>query len=418
MKQSVRNLLTVGVLLVSFAVYGENDVTILKNINLVDVVHKQIIPKTDLIIKGNRIYQIGQKEDSVYQNATRVDMSGKYAIPGLIDAHLHIANDPKESRADRVKVLHYLLAHGITSIRDAAGDARILAELKRAVATGEIQGPDIYYAAFIAGPAYFEGNDREKDMLIGLTTPFAPWLQCIKPGDNLDSAMVAAKACGATGVKIYAGFEKEFLKQVVEKAQQYGLMVWGHATLFPAKPSEVAEAGMKVISHAYMLEWENVKEPLDGNMFKNYEKFYDKIDHQKLNAESFFKQVKLHQSIFDPTLYLCMVNQMEWSANLVKEAHQAGVKICAGTDYISDLNRELPFLFDELDLYVEKCGFTPMDAICSATLIAAEALGIDEQKGSLEVGKKADIVILNSNPLLDMKQLKNIHSVIKDGKNI
>lgn len=90
------------------------------------------------------------------------DLAGKYVMPGLIDAHVHIANDPKESQADRAKHLEYFLRHGITSIRDAAGDARVLKDLKAGVEQGKYPGPDIYYAAFMAGPAYFEGNDGRK----------------------------------------------------------------------------------------------------------------------------------------------------------------------------------------------------------------------------------------------------------------
>ena len=136
-----------------------------------------------------------------------------------------------------------------------------------------------------------------------------------------------------------------------------------HATLFPAKPWDVADAGVQVISHAYMLEWEGVSEELSGNIFENYEKFYDKIDHEKMSVERFLQAVKQKGLIFDPTLFLCMENKMEWAARFVKRANQIGVKICAGTDYINDLNRPFPFLFDELDLYVEKCGFYPMEAI-------------------------------------------------------
>ena len=91
------------------------------------------------------------------------------------------------------------------------------------------------------------------------------------------------------------------------------------------------------------------------------------------------------------------------------------MKICAGTDYINDLNRPFPFIFDELDLYVEKCGFYPMEAIFSITKVAAEALGVGDKVGTVEVGKQADLLILSGNPYDDIKELRKIRMIIKRG---
>ena len=86
------------------------------------------------------------------------DLAGMYVMPGLIDAHVHIANDPKETQDDRAKHLKYFLRHGITSIRDAAGDARVLQELKEGVQRRKYDGTGYILCRFMAGPAYFEGK--------------------------------------------------------------------------------------------------------------------------------------------------------------------------------------------------------------------------------------------------------------------
>ncbi|MBC5622301.1 amidohydrolase family protein [Butyricimonas hominis] len=388
---------------------------ILKNTNVVDVVEGNIREGVDVVVKGGYIQAVGKNAGSGIDGKMK-DMTGKYVMPGLIDAHVHIANDPKETQADRAKHLEYFLRHGITSIRDAAGDARVLKDLKEGVEQGKYIGPDIYYAAFMAGPAYFEGNDREKSMVEGWAEPFAPWMQCLRPGDDLDKAMREAKEWGCTGVKIYGGFDREALLPIVRKAKEHGLQVWGHATLFPAKPWDVADAGVQVISHAYMLEWEGVSEGLSGKIFENYEKYYDKIDHENMSVERFLQTVKAKGLIFDPTLFLCMENGMDWSVRFVKRARQIGVKICAGTDYINELSRPFPFLFDELDLYVEKCDFYPMEAIFSVTRVAAEVLGIADKAGAVEVGMQADLLVLNGNPYDNIKELRNIQMVMKRGK--
>ena len=394
--------------------YAQKGYLILKDVNLVDVVEGNIKKGVDIVIENGVIKAVGKRVGEGVKGEVK-DLAGMYVMPGLIDAHVHIANDPKETQDDRAKHLKYFLRHGITSIRGAAGDARVLRDLKEGVQQGKYEGPDIYYAAFMAGPAYFEGNDREKSMVEGWSEPYAPWMQCIRPDSDLDQAMKEAKEWGCTGVKIYGGFDREALLPLVRKAKEHGLQVWGHATLFPAKPWDVADAGVQVISHAYMLEWEGVSEELSGNIFENYEKFYDKIDHEKMSVERFLQTVKKKGLIFDPTLFLCMENKMDWAARFVKRANQIGVKICAGTDYINDLNRPFPFLFDELDLYVEKCGFYPMEAIFTATKVAAEVLGVGDKVGTVEVGKQADLLVLPENPYDDIKALRKIQEVIKRG---
>ena len=403
--------------LCSFNGYAQEKAIIFKNVNVVDVVEGNIRKGQDVVIKEGIIQAIGKNVGTGVSGEVK-DLTGMYMMPGLIDAHVHIANDPKESQEDRAKHLEYFLRHGVTSIRDAAGDARVLQELKEGVLQGKYLGPDIYYAAFMAGPAYFEGNDREKSMVEGWSEPYAPWMQCIRPDTDLDKAMEGAKEWGCAGVKIYGGFDRETLLPLVRKAKEHGLQVWGHDTLFPAKPWDVAAAGVQVISPAYMLECVGVSEELRVTYIENYEKFYDKIDHDKMSVERFLQTVKSKGLIFDPTLFLCIENKMDWAVRFVKRANQIGVEICAGTDYINDLNRPFPFIFDELDLYVEKCGFYPMEAIFTVTKVAAEALGVCDKVGTVEVGKQADLLILSGNPFDDIKELRKIKVVIKRGIEI
>lgn len=393
----------------------KDEILLLKNANLVDVINKKVEKNVNVLIKNGKIENITKDDITPGSEAKTLNLSGKYIIPGIIDAHVHISNDTRETRADRVKHLNYFLNGGVTTIRDAAGDARILTSLKRAVFTGEIQGPEIYFSAFMAGEDYYRGNNREGRSTIGWGSKFSPWLQCLKPGDNLDYAMVSAKACGATGIKIYAGFDAGYLKKITAKAKEHGLKIWGHSTLFPAKPSEVVEAGVEVISHSYMLRWEQIP-ALKKTIAESFKTQYSEIDVNKPKLEKLFRLMKENNSIFDATLYLCNVNGMEWANQYVTQAYKAGVKICAGTDYINDFKRPLPFIYDELDIYVKKCGLTPIYALRTATIIAAETMGIENKTGSLEKGKDADIVVLSANPIDDISNLRKIEQVIKKGK--
>ena len=410
-----RILFTTCFFLFAFFSHAQELPLILKNARVVDVEKGMILEPTDLIIENGCVKEIGKNSSKNTKGIVK-DLSGMYVMPGLIDAHVHLSNDSKETKQDRIKHLEYYLKHGITSVRDGAGDARILKELNDGVSKGDILGPDIYYSAFMAGPPYFKDNDRESGMVEGWHEPFAPWMQCIYPDTDLDKAMRDAKEWGCTGVKIYGGFDREMLMRLSQKARQHNLEVWGHATLFPAKPQDAADACMHVISHANMLEWEGVADTLSSDIFENYKKYYEHIDRENMSVTHFLQTVKKNNLILDPTLYICIVNGMEWAARFVKEANEMGVKICAGTDYINDLDRDLPYLFDEMQLYFEKCAFTPQQVLLSATKTAAEALGVADKKGTVCKGKIADLIVLKGNPLNDIKELRNPQWVIKRGK--
>ena len=103
--------------------------------NVVDVVEGSIRKGQDVVIKKGIIQAVGKGAGTGVSGEVK-DLTGMYVMPGLIDAHVHIANDPKESQADRAKHLEYFLRHGVTSIRDAAGIARI----EGGSTTGEILG--------------------------------------------------------------------------------------------------------------------------------------------------------------------------------------------------------------------------------------------------------------------------------------
>ncbi len=119
-------------LLWCFHGHAQEKAIILKNVNVVDVVEGSIRKGQDVVIKEGIIQAVGKGAGTGVSGEVK-DLTGMYVMPGLIDAHVHIANDPKESQADRAKHLEYFLRHGVTSIRDAAGDARVLRELKEGV---------------------------------------------------------------------------------------------------------------------------------------------------------------------------------------------------------------------------------------------------------------------------------------------
>ncbi|MGM9478526.1 amidohydrolase family protein [Pedobacter sp. GSP4] len=377
----------------------------LKNVNIVDVEKGKVDTGMTILIKNDRIEAIFPAK----QNKTKgkiIDLQHRFIIPGLVDSHVHVSSISGSPIERSYQYLEYLLKHGITTIRDPAANGPILQKVQQDVNSDIRPGSDVYYAAFMAGDWYYN-----RDMNIR-KEPYHPWEQCLKPGTNLDSAMQVAKNFGATGVKLYHSFDAAFLKEIAAAAKRNHLQVWGHAMMYPARPLEVVRAGVEVISHASMLS------ALINDPKMNYRKvaqaYKDSVG-GSIDVSELAAEMKKRNVILDATLSVSEVKE-QWIFEIVKKLHLLGVKISAGTDKITVLTNPYPHLLDELNYFVNNCGFTPADALAAATIISAETVGQEKNIGSIKVGKKADFAVIDGNPLIDINKLKNLQMVIKHGK--
>ena len=148
-------------------------------------------------------------------------MKGKYLLPGLIDAHVHMATDPSgtDNREHTLSTLKQMLFKGVTSVRDMAGDARTLAGLARDALTGDIPSPDIYYAALMAGPDFFS-DPRTATSTKGAVAGHTPYMLAVTDSTNLPAAIAAAKGTGATGIKLYANLSSRLAAHIIAEAHK------------------------------------------------------------------------------------------------------------------------------------------------------------------------------------------------------
>ena len=387
--------------------FEADTILILKDANVIDVSKGRIQRGKSIIIKNGNIFKIGCIPKKM-KNAKILDLNGQFIIPGLIDTHIHVTSPHKNSIEKTFDHLEYYLKHGITSARDAGGDGSALLQAQTQIRKGNRIGTDVFFSSFMAGDWYYNRGQNIR------TDPYSPWEQRLVPGDDLDKAMSEAKACGATGVKLYHSFDKDFLADVIAAAKKHHLKVWGHTMLYPAKPIEVVKAGMEVLSHVSMLETMRT----DSLFYRRSTPMsYKDSVIAGIDIIPFCDAMKKHHAILDATL--CVSEAKDpWVFTLLRRVHEQGVKISTGTDQIVDLNSAYPRLIDELDYFVKKCGFTPAEALYSATQISAEVIGQEKNRGSIEVGKRADLLILLENPLIDITSLKNFNIVIQRGKLI
>ena len=369
----------------------------------------------NILINNGNIEFVSNKKITSKGNTIVLDCSGKYITPGIIDAHVHLAtgfdNDIVKSKLITDSILHNMVLHGITSVRDMAGSAPYLAAYKNEINTGKKIGPEIFYAAQFAGPEYFELYGRgSKEADLGISA----WYKAIDANTNIAQAVKEAKTAGVTGIKIYADLNPTEIKEITKEAHRQGILAWAHAAIFPSKPMDVVNAGVNTMSHANDMAFQQLPgDTLDiskawGELYKKT--FTLNTDVQKQMLEIMAKK----KIMLDPTVFHASNNNMVSAITITEIAHKSGVKIIAGTDWIYPTKGAVPLL-DELIALTTKCGLTHIEAIQAATVNAAAACG-REDRGRVKKGMRADILILNEDPLQNIEALFHPNSIILYGQ--
>ncbi len=401
-------------------------VTVYRGAALIDGTGADLKPDVAIVVSGERIRAVipDAQAASYLRGATVVDVHGLYALPGLIDSHVHLATSPDRRYAEAL--LRRELYSGVTALRDMAGDARMLADLSRAARLGEIPAPDIYYAALMAGPAFFK-DPRTADSTRGATPGDVPWMRAITPATDLRLAVAEARGTGATGIKIYADLPGDLVRNISSEAHRQEMLVWAHAAVFPASPRNVIDAGVDVVSHSCLLAYQASKQMPPA--------YHDRppVEEDKFVGDNpvlagLFTDMKRRATILDATLY---VYQAMWrvpnaeprpycslalAEKIAAQAHRAGVMISAGTDSPGDGRDPFPSLFGELALLAHGAGFSPMEALVAATRIGALTIGKSREMGTVEPGKLANLMFVTQNPLMHIDNVKSVTMTVKRGR--
>ena len=383
---------------------GNLKITILKNGFIFD--DKFDSKKGSIVMEEDKIKDIFYTDDlSKYSGATIIDITGKYVMPGLIDSHVHLAT---ASYPDREKYNKYMqdqlskmIYAGITTVRDMTGNAIILADYKRASNLNQLPAPSIFYAAQFGGPAYFD-MERKFSKDKGDT----PWEQTITEKTDIKIAVAEAKGAGATGIKIYSDLTSDLIEKIVKEAKLQGLQSWSHAAVFPATPTDVANARVNSMSHAFDIPFDFVTEKMNRSK-------RPAIDEKKL--DKLLLLMKNNNIILDATNYIGNTNKLYAGVTVTKRAHELGVKVSTGTDwpYLFEKDNVVP-LFKEIKILTKDCGFTNKDVLISATKVGAESIGV-EDRGVIAIGKRADLYITNSDPAKQIENLQDGFMTIKSG---
>ncbi len=330
--------------------------TVYQGATLLDGVENVPKPSMSILVRGERIQAIAPASQLVPPAGSKVvDVTGLYVLPGLINTHVHIATD--STREQALSLMRRDLYSGITAERDMAGDTRQLAELSRVSLLGEVAGSDIYYAALMAGPSFFE-DKRTHLSARGAVAGEVPWMRAVTPGTDLHVAVAEARGTGATAIKIYADLPAQLVAAITSEAHRQGMLVWAHATVYPATAMQVVEAGVDSISHAPMLAITNPARSYAGaHLHPAAEQQY--ADGFGPQLASVLREMKRRGTILDATLVVFRersgasptaqaVNRLDIGERVTHAAYEAGVAISTGTDTDDEENKDWSPLRDEL----------------------------------------------------------------------
>ena len=402
-----------------------------------------------VVIAGDHIVAV--TEAAKYQPAKNmrvIDGRGQYLIPGLWDMHVHAAFGDWFPGGRQI-ILPLFIANGVTGVRDMGGDVPVLMQWRKEIATNQIIGPRMV----ISGPM-LDGYLPDGKLRFPSSVPVTTTESAVAAVDSL-------KNQGVDFIKVQSVISRDAYLAAASEAHKQGLPIVGHVP-DKVRLKEVVEAGQKSIEHLMgIFEGCSTEEDKfiqgQGNLklllttqdqprcdvlikllvqnqtwqvptlaWQRGGTFLDQRDlkHQPLDkyVPAYWRDVtwkRFSDQMMPDLLRDPLSLRREYFADnlkMVGAMHHAGVPFMAGTDAAPGVYIMPGFsLHDELANLVE-AGFTPMEALQTATSNPAKFLGIESSLGSIEPGKIADLVLLRADPLVDIQNTQKISAVIANGR--
>lgn len=411
------------------------------HVNVIPMDRERVLIDQTVIIRNGRITNIGPSlQVSVPAGIAKIEGAGKYLIPGLSDMHVHqwghtwnrmfppAAQLPPD-KIDVAEMLFLYLANGVTSVQIMFAQPEHV-QLRDKIKKGEILGPKLTLARLIDGPKK------------AWPPPISTW---VNTPEESRQAVLDAKKMGFDEIKVYSFLSKESYDAIITTAKEVGMPVIGHIPM-ALSVEYVLAAGQNNIAHI---------EEILGSAKGNYDQ--ERIDYfAKIIAENdtwvtttlittrkilelftdsdkylskpevrFIHPLTLGvMSYLNTTRYQKMPPEHQlrikkgfdqFQRPITKALQDNGVKLLAGTD------AGLPGIFPGYSLHAELeelvgAGLTPYQALKAATAHPAEYLGELDVAGTVDAGKRADLVLLEKNPLKDITNTRKISGVMIKGR--
>ncbi|MGA7622881.1 MAG: amidohydrolase family protein [Candidatus Acidiferrales bacterium] len=392
---------------------------------LIDGTGHDPIPDSIVVIEKGRITAAGPESSvQIPAGAQKVDAHGKTILPGLWDMHAHF---------EQVEWGPIYLAAGATTVRDCGNEFEFITAVRDAVANGRGLGPRLLLAGIVDG-----------------TGPLALGVERVDTPEQARFWTDKYHGASFQQMKIYSSVKLEELRIVADEAHRLGMTVTGHIPE-GLDAYQAIDAGQDQINHiSYVADIMTPQLPENASRLDRL-KAHANIDLNSPETQKAIAFLVQHKTVVDPTVALfefltassakppasiepgvakvapelqailaeagppspnaAVVEQsVHKDIAIIGALHRAGVPIVAGTD------QTVPgySLYREIELYVQ-AGFTPMEAIQAATIVPARVMGVDKELGTVETGKRADLIILDANPLESIHNIRSVKYVITNG---
>ena len=388
---------------------------VIRNVRLIDGTGSAPQPSVSLEVANGAITWIGEESARPKRKGHREDINGQglTLIPGLIDCHEHFTGDggmdamerllndtPEEFTLKAVGNCRRALMSGVTSARDVGARHAININIAQQTATGAIPGPRI-----IASGEWFQFPGTWPAGLTRTTETPEQLLEGIQDMIQRGAGLIKV---GATGFQPsgeqFASMPREALDVAVRASHEAGLKIAAHCHGFEGTRLAV-EAGIDSIEHGTYTDQATV------------ELMAHRGTYMVPTMSTWDARERLATQMgWSPDQMADIYDRKENSIASFRRALQAGVRIATGTDAGGSPARH-GFVAREVELMVEN-GMTPPAALEASTRVAAELLGIQDQTGTIEVGKQADLVLIDGDPYSDLAALRNIWAVFQSGGRI
>jgi imidazolonepropionase-like amidohydrolase len=349
-----------------------------------------------IVIRNGTFASVGTNgEVPVPKNAELIDVEGKTVIPGLIDAHVHFMYPPtqvefllRNDAIDAFRAAHYLhrqLMGGITTVRDVSAVGNVATMAKKAFEEGLFVG-----SRPIVVEVGINGTNPAGNLWTGEADGPHEFRQLVR--ENLKA--------GADLIKVLPPYSREEMKAAIEETHAHEKLITVHNDRRFVQWA--IELGADCIEHSGSMSDDLILMMAEKGIFG-------------------VPTLGIQRRLAGGSEYLAENNGLsdyQSPEETFRKMKEAGIRMAVGTDAIFHYLEELPGMyFEEIELFV-KNGYTPMEAIVAATQIGAEVSGAADKLGTIEEGKIADLLVINGDPLDDIRNLRDVEIIIQDGKVI
>ncbi len=403
---------------------------LIQNVRVFDAAAMKLGEPADVYVNEGRIAAIYPANSPARDPATVIQGAGRALLPGLFDMHAH------ENAWNAV----LQIAGGVTTSRDMGNDNATLAKLRADIAAGLTVGPHIEPAGFIEGESRFSARG-------GFV---------VASVDEAENAVDWYAERGYRQVKLYNSIKPEWAQPIAAYAHARGLRVSGHVPAF-SRAARVVREGYDELQHINQLMLNFVSDPdTDSRTILRFTLVGERARNLDLDSQEvrdFIALVVEHKTVIDATLatfeaqytqkpgdmdpsmapvadHFPYASQREWRNNSTDVSggkletyreswqrmmqffgrlHAAGVPLVAGTDSLAGF-----MLHRELELYVQ-AGVAPGEAIRIATEDGARVAGVLADRGTIERGKRADLILVDGDPTRNISDIRRVSYVLKDG---